>query len=111
MLNNLKEEVKDEYAYNKDPFTEIFKDGKYNILPSFFKMMINLKKLKREFAIVFRSFDSELQNIIYEFNKYQKIKCLLKQKIRFCEGNHPCFNGRHSFPLARFDGNFEFIQY
>jgi hypothetical protein len=24
--------------------------------------------------------------------------------LRFCEGNHPCFNGRHSFPLARFDG-------
>lgn len=33
-------------------------------------MMINLKKLKREFAIVFRSFDTELQNTIYEFNKY-----------------------------------------
>jgi len=89
---NMDDDSKNEYAYNKDPFTEIFKDGKYNILPSFFKMMINLKKMKREFAIVFRSFDTELQNIIYEFNK-------------FCEGNHPCFNGRHSFPLARFDGS------
>jgi len=89
---DLEDEAKDDYAFNKDPFTEIFKDGKYNILPSFFKMMINLKKLKREFAVVFRSYDTELQNIIYEFNK-------------FCEGNHPCFNGRHSFPLARFDGS------
>ena len=51
---------------------EIFGDGKYHILPSFFKMMINLKKLKREFAIVFRSFDGDMQNIIYEFNKYYK---------------------------------------
>lgn len=49
---------------------EIFGDGKYHILPSFFKMMINLKKLKREFAVVFRSYDPDMRNIIEEFNKY-----------------------------------------
>lgn len=89
---NIAEEANNDYDLNKDPLKEIFRDGKYHILPSFFKMMINLKKLKREFAVVFRSYDAEMQNLIYEFNK-------------FCEGNHPCFSGRHSFPLARFDGS------
>ena len=54
-------------------------------------MMISLKKARREFAIVFRTFGTNLDKIILEFNK-------------FCQGEHPCYNGKNNFPLARFDG-------
>lgn len=39
------------------------------IFNSFFRMMINLKKQKREFAIVFRGFESDYKSILIEFNK------------------------------------------
>ena len=45
-----------------------FSEGKYSIIPSFFRMMIQLKKIKREFAIVFRSFSKDLTPVINEFN-------------------------------------------
>lgn len=32
--------------------------------------MLTLKKLKKEFAIVFRTFGHETENIIREFNKF-----------------------------------------
>jgi len=55
-------------------------------------MIMYLKKTKQEFAIVFNSFGSELEPVIYEFNK-------------FCTGNHPCFNGRNNTPLVKIDGS------
>lgn len=51
-----------------------------------------LKKQKKEFAICFRTFGQELDNAIYEFNM-------------FCNGEHPCYNGRNSTPLVKFDGS------
>jgi len=70
-----------------------FSEGKYCIIPSFFRMMIQLKKIKREFAVVFRSFQQkDLAPIITEFNY-------------FCSGQHPCFNGKNGLPFARFDGS------
>lgn len=53
--------------------------------------MIYLKKSKKEFAIVFRTFGKDLENVIYEFNS-------------FCNGEHPCFNGKNGVPLVKFDG-------
>ena len=50
-----------------------------------------LKKKKEEFSIVFNSFGSELDNCVYEFNK-------------FCQGEHPCFNGRNNTPHVKIDG-------
>lgn len=53
---------------------------------------MSLKKIKREFAIVFRSFKQDLVPVIKEFNY-------------FCSGQHPCYNGKNSLPLAKFDGS------
>ena len=42
--------------------------------------------------VVFNTFGSELDNVVYEFNK-------------FCSGEHPCFNGRNGASLVKFDGS------
>ena len=54
--------------------------------------MNNLKKQKKEFAIVFRSFGTDIKNVVTEFNK-------------FCTGDHPCYNGKNGLPLVKFDGS------
>lgn len=54
-------------------------------------MIQELKKSKREFAIVFRTYGSEINSVVDEFNL-------------FCKGNHPLFNGKHGTPRLRFDG-------
>jgi len=71
---------------------EMFGEGRYHIIPSFFRTIIFLKKQKREFAVVFRTFGDDLNKVTWEFNK-------------FCEGNHPCFSGRNGTPLIKFDGS------
>ena len=70
----------------------MFGEGKYHLIPSFFRTLIFLKKQKREFAVLFRTFGKELDKIVWEFN-------------RFCNGLHPCFSGRNGTPLIRFDGS------
>jgi len=69
----------------------MFGEGKYHILPSFFRTLIFLKKQRRDFNVCFRTFGNDLDNIVWEFNE-------------FCCGNHPCFNGKNGTPLIRFDG-------
>jgi hypothetical protein len=59
----------DEFDREETQFKQLFQGGKYHILPSFFKTMATLKKQKREFAIVFRTFGYELENVISEFNR------------------------------------------
>ena len=54
--------------------------------------MINLKKQKKEFCIVFRTFDNDLQDLLREYNK-------------FCLGDHPCYNGKNNTPVVKFDGS------
>ena len=73
-------------------FRQLFSSGRYQIIPSFFRTMIGLRKAKREFAVIFRTFGNELDNVLIEFN-------------RFCNGTHPCFNGKQGSPLVRFDGS------
>ena len=70
----------------------LFGEGKYYLIPSFFRMIMYLKKKKEEFSIVFKSYGKELDNVVYEFNK-------------FCSGEHPCFNGRNNTPLVKVDGS------
>jgi hypothetical protein len=70
----------------------MFGEGKYHLIPSFFRTLIYLKKQKREFSVIFRTFGNELDKIVWEFN-------------RFCNGLHPCFSGRNGTPLIRFDGS------
>ena len=40
---------------------------------------------------MFRTFGSELDSVVYEYNL-------------FCNGEHPCFNGRNGTPLVKLDG-------
>lgn len=54
--------------------------------------MINLKKQKREFSVVFRTFGADLPDVNREINA-------------FCAGEHPCFNGRNNMPIVKFDGS------
>ena len=70
----------------------MFGEGKYHLIPSFFRMLIYLKKAKREFAIVFRSFGGDMDNVVFEFNK-------------FCNGERPCYSGRGGTPQVKFDGS------
>ena len=70
----------------------LFGEGRYHIIPSFFRMLMFLKKQKKEFSVAFRTFGSELDNVVYEYNK-------------FCQGEHPCFNGRNNTPLVKMDGS------
>lgn len=71
---------------------ELYGEGKYYLIPSFFRTLMYLKKQKKEFAIAFRTFGNELDTVIHEFNM-------------FCNGEHPCFNGRNSTPIVKFDGS------
>ena len=71
---------------------QLFGEGKYHLIPSFFRTLIYLKKAKKEFAIVFRTFGEDLNNVVFEFNK-------------FCKGDHPCYSGRGGTPQVKFDGS------
>ena len=72
---------------------QLMNEGKYHLLPSFFRTLIYLKKMKREFAVVFRNYnDQDLQNVVAEFNT-------------FCKGEHPCYSGRSGTALVKFDGS------
>ena len=86
------ETQKDAAVIEEEKVKELFRGARFNIIPSFFKTLSFLRKSKREFAIVFRTFGQDLDDVILEFN-------------RFCEGKHPCFNGKGGNPLVRFDGN------
>ena len=70
----------------------MFGEGKFHLIPSFFRTLIFLKKQKREFSICFRTFGKDLKNIVWEFNQ-------------FCGGQHPCYSGRNGTPLIKFDGS------
>lgn len=70
----------------------MFGEGRYHLIPSFFRTLTFLKKQKREFAIVFRTFGQDLKLVNWELNQ-------------FCIGQHPCFSGRNGTPLVKFDGS------
>lgn len=77
----------------KMKFRRIFKNSYFKIILSFFDMMIQLKKEKRTFAVVFRFFghsDDDKEEFIYEFNN-------------FCSGTHPRYNGEFGTKQT-FDG-------
>jgi hypothetical protein len=83
-----KKELTQEQKY----LLEMFGEGKYHLIPSFFRLLIFLKKQKREFSVIFRTYGSDLEKVVWEFNQ-------------FCEGKHPCFSGRNGTPLIKFDGS------
>ena len=69
----------------------LFGEGYYHLIPSFFRTLMYLKKNKREFSVVFRTFGQDLKAVAHEFDKFAK-------------GDHPCFNGRNGMPLVKMDG-------
>jgi hypothetical protein len=93
------EEAEDNEREKKEGLTEeqkllmiMFGEGRYHLIPSFFRTLIFLKKQKREFSVVFRTFGKDLKEIVWEFNQ-------------FCSGQHPCYSGRNGTPLIKFDGS------
>jgi hypothetical protein len=38
---------------------QLLTEGRYHILPSFFRTLIFLKKMKKEFAVVFRNYNGQ----------------------------------------------------
>lgn len=59
-----KKELTQEQKY----LMEMFGEGKYHIIPSFFRLLIFLKKQKREFSVCFRTFGHDLEKVVWEFN-------------------------------------------
>ena len=98
ILKNLKvptitmEEINKENSPYEDFYKDLYGNGYMFIIPSFFKFMIDLQKKDRKFVIIFRTFGTDFDNIIKEYNS-------------FCEGNHPIFNGKKpEFPKCYFNG-------
>ena len=60
------------------------------MFPSFYKFLIYLKKNKKEFAVIFWSFGSNIPLVIKEFNY-------------FVNGKHPMYNGSNGTTLIKFD--------
>eukprot|EP00742_Colponemidia_sp_Colp-10_P007748 GILJ01008353.1.p1 GENE.GILJ01008353.1~~GILJ01008353.1.p1 ORF type:complete len:539 (+),score=66.74 GILJ01008353.1:192-1619(+) len=75
----------------EEKLAELLKTNRYFIVPSFFQLVTHLTNQKRNFAVLFRTFGTDLDNVTTEFN------C-------FCEGIHPCYNGKNGTRLARFNG-------
>ena len=77
----------------KDKFRTVFRNSYHNIIISFFNMLIALKKNKQDFALVFRFFghnENEIQQFIYEYNCF--IDCL-----------HPRYCGDYGFNKVKYE--------
>lgn len=64
------EDDDDEEKREAKKWQEILAEGKFNLIPGFFKLLVFLKKTKRDFSLVFRTFGEDLPDIIWEFNKF-----------------------------------------
>ena len=73
-------------------FKNLFNNGYIYIFRSLFRLLIELQKKKKLFALIFRTFGQDFDDVIKEFNS-------------FCEGAHPLFSGeKEKFPKINFDG-------
>jgi hypothetical protein len=91
-LDQEKEAEFERQRYERMMNAALFGEGYYHLIPSFFRTLMYLKKNKREFSLVFRTFGNDKEHFTYEFN-------------RFCSGEHPAFNGRNNTPQVKFDGS------
>lgn len=82
---------KERAAFDKKMLRELYGEGRYHLIPSFFRTLMYLKKNKQEFAVVFRTFGEDMPKAVHEFDKFAK-------------GEHPCFNGRNGMPIVKMDG-------
>ena len=53
-----------------EKFRTNFAEEQYFIVPSFYKLIIYLRKIKKEFGLVLRSFDHNLSQFSMEFNQW-----------------------------------------
>lgn len=78
--------ILDEYSLpeedSADEAMSIVRFGRYQLLPSFFNLLIVLQREARQFSIVFHSFN------------HAELDALQKEITMFCEGRHPCYNGQ-----------------
>ena len=51
-------------------YEAMFGEGFYHVIPSFFNTLMHLKKTKREFTLLFRTFGGDKKHFVYEFNKF-----------------------------------------
>ena len=82
-----------EDADRKEKFRTVFRNSYHNLIISFFNMLINLKKIKQDFAIVFRFFghdESDIEELVYEYNCFYD--CL-----------HPRYCGDYGYNKIKFD--------
>ena len=82
-----------EDADRKEKFKTVFRNSYHNLIISFFNMLVNLKKIKQDFAIVFRFFgqdESDIEELVYEYN------C-------FCDCLHPRYCGDYGYNKVKFD--------
>jgi hypothetical protein len=60
------------------------------MIPSFFEAIIELERMGRSFAVIFRTFGVDIPKIAEEWNL-------------FCDGKHPSYPGRILFvPFKQF---------
>ncbi len=77
------EETKDA---EKMDYKTVLQNGRYQLIPSFFNMVRTLKREKREFAIVFRSFGKDLKPVVAEFNAYRDFLIVFSKSVTFKNG-------------------------
>ncbi len=86
-----------EDVQNNEKFQRIFKCSYHKIIISFFSLIVNLRKNKQEFNIIFRFFGhdkSDINEFIFEFN------C-------FCDCLHPRYKGDFGYEKVKFDSETE----
>ena len=89
---NIMKEIDKENSLYEDFYKNLYVNGYNFILPSLFRLMIELHNQKRVFKIIFRTFGKDFNDLKLEFNS-------------FCEGKHPIFNGKiPEYPKLFFDG-------
>lgn len=66
-------------------------DCRHFLSPAFFKTMVTLRKQKRDFGVILRTFGDDLESTMLEWN-------------RFCEGTHPGYNGKNKTAAIAFNG-------
>jgi hypothetical protein len=91
----------DENADHNDKFKRIFHNGYYNIIISFYSMLITLTKNKIDYSLVFRFFghdNSQIKQFIYEFNSF--LDCM-----------HPRYCGEFGYGKIKYESEPEKKQY
>lgn len=77
----------------KSDAQNIMRFGRFQVLPAFWQLLLQLTKKNRRFSIVFRSFGQEELSIVQ------------KELSLFCRGQHPAFNGQNKTPkVPSFNG-------